>query len=278
MKIPRLIDSPALHLAMMRTASLLVPSLLRAEWLAEWHAELWSVWQSDEERNVTAYCMGAFRDALWLRHNGPLGSRAHIIFHLDVPACPVMFEHFPHPPYGLVHVESPGQCLAFLGVLGTLSILLSLVLPIPFFHDIFKGYFLAGILLLGAALMARLRPWTFLAARIFLLLPILVFGTLDLVAIGGPVLLRLTIPWGWFLAIRWLVQDQRRRCPVCSRLLSNPVRIGGSSRILLEWHGTELVCLQGHGVLHVPERPAIWFSRRRWVTLDSTWRGLFSRV
>ena len=38
-----------------------------------------------------------------------------------------MFEHFPHPPYGLVHVESPGQCLAFLGALGTVSILLSLV-------------------------------------------------------------------------------------------------------------------------------------------------------
>jgi len=278
MKIPRLIDSPALHLAIVRTAALLVPSLLRAEWLAEWHAELWFVWQSDRKCNVTAYCLGAFRDALWMRRHGPLGSRAHYIFHLDVPACPVLFAQFPHPPHGLVHVDSPAQCLTFLGVLGAVATLLSLLLPIPFIHDVYRVCFLGGLLTLAAILIARLRPWTFLAARIFLLLPILVFGTLDLIAIGGPPLLRVAIPWGWFLAIRWLVQDHRRRCPVCLRLLSNPVRIGGSSRILLEWHGTELICLQGHGVLHVPERPAIWFSKQRWVTLDATWRGLFSRV
>jgi hypothetical protein len=71
--------------------------------------------------------------------------------------------------------------------------------------------------------------------------------------------------WGGHLAIRWALADQRRRCPVCLRRLANPVRMGDRSRILLEWSGTELICRCGHGLLHVPEEPAIWFSRQRWL-------------
>ena len=113
--------------------------------------------------------------------------------------------------------------------------------------------------------------------KIALILPIVVFGALDLGSIGSsfaePALFLATFG-GWF-AMRWALADQRGRCPVCLRLLANPVRIGHSSRILLEWHGTELVCLRGHGLLHVPERPAIWFSTQQWMDLDASWSGLF---
>ena len=78
-----------------------------------------------------------------------------------------------------------------------------------------------------------------------------------------------------FLAARWIIADQRNRCPVCLRLLAHPVRIGESSRILLEWHGTELMCDRGHGLLYVPEWPAIWSARQRWMQLGPTWSGLF---
>jgi hypothetical protein len=75
--------------------------------------------------------------------------------------------------------------------------------------------------------------------------------------------------------MRWVLDDQRNRCPVCLRLLSNPVRIGQSSHMFLEWHGTELMCLHGHGLLHVPARPSIWFTRQRWMDLGPSWSGLF---
>jgi len=57
----------------------------------------------------------------------------------------------------------------------------------------------------------------------------------------------------YFLAFRWAFLDQRQRCPVCLRLLSNPNRIGQLSQIFLERSGTEYFCINGHGSLYVPE-------------------------
>ena len=98
-----------------------------------------------------------------------------------------------------------------------------------------------------------------------LLLLIVAYGAADLVRTPGQINVAvLTL----FLVIRWAILDQRRRCPTCLRILDKPVRIGSSSRILLEWSGTELLCLRGHGVMHVPQTPAIWFSRPRWMSFS----------
>jgi hypothetical protein len=78
------------------------------------------------------------------------------------------------------------------------------------------------------------------------------------------------------LALRWVLIDQRQRCPVCLRLLTNPSRVGQPSRNFLEWSGTELICVRGHGLLHVPETPTSWFATQRWLYLDASWSGLFS--
>ena len=63
--------------ALLRTASLLVPSLQREEWRREWSAELWHVRRScigvdetfswEAQREITGFCLGAFPDALCLR-------------------------------------------------------------------------------------------------------------------------------------------------------------------------------------------------------------------
>jgi hypothetical protein len=97
-----------------------------------------------------------------------------------------------------------------------------------------------------------------------LLLLIVAFGASDL--IGTPVQINMALA-GSFLAIRWAMMDQQRRCPTCLRLLDKPVRMGSGSQILLEWNGTGLLCLRGHGVMHVPENPAIWFTKPRWMSL-----------
>jgi hypothetical protein len=123
------------------------------------------------------------------------------------------------------------------------------------------------------------RRTLFLAAKAALLLPIVAFGSLDSASLGGsvsPLFFDIAL-CGSLFAARWMFADQCNRCPVCLRLLANPVRIGASSRILLEWHGTELMCLRGHGLLYVPEWPAIWSGRQSWMALGPSWGGLFPR-
>ena len=78
------------------------------------------------------------------------------------------------------------------------------------------------------------------------------------------------------LRVSWALRDQRKRCPVCLRLLTNPARVGQSSRNFLAWSGTELICVGGHGLLHVPDISTSWFSTQRWLYLDPSWSGLFS--
>lgn len=77
-------------------------------------------------------------------------------------------------------------------------------------------------------------------------------------------------------AFRWTFHDQRRRCPECLRLLSNPARVGQASCNFLAWNGTELLCVRGHGLLHIPELPTSWFSTQRWLALDASWLCLFA--
>jgi hypothetical protein len=157
-----------------------------------------------------------------------------------------------------------------------------------------RQFALANLLILGIALLLlpvttslwlgdyppgtfRLRRWTFLCAKVVLLLPIIFCGTLDL---GSLTSMGMIQPHGllvgYILAFRWALVDQRQRCPVCLRLLSNPTRIGWASQIFLEWHGTEFICRKGHGLLHVPEIPSSCNAVQRWLTLDPSWSSLFS--
>ncbi len=134
----------------------------------------------------------------------------------------------------------------------------------------------------------RVRRWLFLAAKLALILPLVYFTSIDL-AYGdlasrlhsfGPIssqYLQLASSFlGLLFAFRWALRDQRGRCPVCLRLLTNPARVGEASRNFLAWNGTELICAGGHGLLHIPEIPTSWFSTQRWLYLDPSWSGLFS--
>ncbi len=93
---------------------------------------------------------------------------------------------------------------------------------------------------------------------------------------NGPVLV-------WFYIVGtmgvffWALADQRTRCRACLRLLCFPVRMGCPGCLLLDWSGTELLCTQGHGVLHVPYLAPSWDEEaEHWISLDESWRGLFA--
>jgi hypothetical protein len=128
----------------------------------------------------------------------------------------------------------------------------------------------------------RLRRWSFLTFKITLLLPIVYFLSLDLAygctAIGreqaGLVQLFSTFSMCLF-GMRWVLKDQRQRCPVCLRRVAHPAQVGHTSRTFLEWNGTEMMCMGGHALLHVPSLPTSWFGAQRWLYLDPSWAFLF---
>lgn len=132
------------------------------------------------------------------------------------------------------------------------------------------------------SIAAHARRWLFLIAK-FALLTSLVYLSSVALSYGCAPAASLTAGYfqfpGSFLALllgyRWILQDQRRRCPECLRLLSNPARVGQPSCNFLAWNGTELFCSRGHGLLHIPELPTSWFSTQRWLCLDPSWACLF---
>jgi len=129
----------------------------------------------------------------------------------------------------------------------------------------------------------RLRRWAFLSRKLLWIAAIVYFGSLaaayssPTMSIANSQYIQLAVSFfGFLFAFRWALRDQRKRCPVCLRALTNPARVGQSSCNFLAWNGTELVCLGGHGLLHVPDIPTSWFSTQRWLYLDPSWSGLFA--
>lgn len=128
----------------------------------------------------------------------------------------------------------------------------------------------------------RFRRWIFLVSKLALIAPIIYYVSLDLAYMSGSMragtsqYIQIIASFcACLFALRWALRDQRQRCPVCLGRLSNPARVGHPSRNFLAWSGTELICVGGHGLLHVPEIPTSWFGTQRWLYLDPSWEVLF---
>jgi len=132
----------------------------------------------------------------------------------------------------------------------------------------------------------RLVRWAFLSAKIGMVLVCGYYLPLDLAywrsaayAYYAPQYLQLAATFLLCLmGMRWALADQKQRCPVCLSKVTNPAQVGQASRTFLAWNGTEMICLGGHTLLHVPGLPTSWFSTQRWLYLDASWEFLFSGV
>jgi hypothetical protein len=120
-----------------------------------------------------------------------------------------------------------------------------------------------------------LLRWVFLAVKMALVVASALCATLALGSIAPP-LAGCAMLLGPLFGFRWALMDQRERCPVCLRLLSNPTRIGDPSQYFLGWYGTELVCSHGHGFLYIPGTSTSWGEAQRWHYLDPTWQTLLA--
>jgi hypothetical protein len=292
----------SIHLAILRAAGWLVPHDQRTEWLAEWQAEVWYISRGDQGK-ATAFCLGAFRDAFWLRRNSlpdamPAFPPASPYFCLaalaGIAAALVLLAyvvpvpdgaHLPHPPTPRATVIAGAfefaavLTIVVLGVgvarrglerlqnaldrggMVTLDLHLP---PLPLKESRTSRYAPRGA--------ARMGRWAFCLVKSALVAVIAVFISLDTGAAGA-----IGIVFSYVVVFRWAVADQRNRCPVCLRRLTNPTRIGEPSHTFLDWYGTELVCARGHGLLHVPEFRASCYNTERWLYLDPSWSSLFFR-
>lgn len=131
---------------------------------------------------------------------------------------------------------------------------------------------------------AKQRAWRalFFTAKFMLVAALGLYGSLDVAYFAftgfSPMAecLQLFACFAICLAgFRWALADQRQRCPVCLRRVTNPATVGLASRTFLGWNGTELICMGGHALLHVPSLPTSWFDDQRWLYLDSSWEFLF---
>jgi hypothetical protein len=157
---------------------------------------------------------------------------------------------------------------------------------------------LGGLVLAGRRLAATRNPklnlsvrcvlrwWAFLTVKTVLLLSICFVVSLELIsgishmATGGYHPSAAPVSTWLFLvtatvALSWSIHDQCRRCRVCLRRLSSEASVGDPGHVLLGWWGTELVCSDGHGLLHVPQMKASWQELEQWVHLDESWKPLF---
>jgi hypothetical protein len=125
--------------------------------------------------------------------------------------------------------------------------------------------------------------WAFLGAKFALIASIAYFASLDLsywhASTYSPLAEFFQLVWCFSICLfgfRWALSDQRQRCPVCLRRVTHPAQVGLASRTFLGWNGTEMMCLGGHTLLHVPSLPTSWFSGQRWLYLDTSWDFLFA--
>ncbi|KAA6465162.1 hypothetical protein DYQ86_04220 [Acidobacteria bacterium AB60] len=133
------------------------------------------------------------------------------------------------------------------------------------------------------ALRRRIAGWLFLLSKLILVAAIAWYGALALAYAGVDVssqwapFIQLVASFGICLfGFRWAIADQRERCPVCLRRVTHPARVGLASCTFLGWNGTEMMCLGGHTLLHVPSLPTSWFGAPRWLYLDHSWDFLFA--
>lgn len=264
-----------LQQAILRSAALLVPDRERVEWLAEWRSELWHARQALGTARATAFCLGAFQDGLWLWGNAPR-----------------------RPIRDIVNLNPPARCLGFLMLLAAASLLVAYQIPNPppiparpSDHLFLLIVIFACVILPTSTSLSlgdyranrrvpsrstRLRRWVFLVAKIALIL-LMTYAPMRYSAYAvnadphssSAGLVIQALVWGLPFALRWSLHDQRQRCPVCLRLLGNPVRVGEPAGYFLEWNCTELICLRGHGMLYVPECHTSWFDTPRWFYMDS---------
>lgn len=288
---------PLAFRALIRIASWIVPGSLRPSWHARWEsglADWWILVERGELISGTSAQLArtvrtAFADAFWLRFNkGYLeywvrGPSFLLVCAATVLILAAALTRGFAVTRALIDMAAgrPGpRILVWESPTGTL---IAYTLPIVF-------ALAAGVVLVAIGRLSvhgyGWRYWTFLSLK-----TLAVMVLVSLLWIEGGTALRRLIPdfyaralvggigltlvfvFGFGYALAWDFEDQRRRCPVCLRLLGMPVTIGSWASVF-EPAVTELLCDEGHGRLCLSESES--GQPDRWTALDASWHDLFA--
>jgi hypothetical protein len=265
----------------------LVPGPKRLDWAKEWEAELWHL--RHENRRVRGGALealslahGLMADAAWLRldwaRDSARGSAASCLWMLSAWCllCAAT-EWF-----------AAGSWHSFVRILAAHFFGGFIFVSVPAVFVAVATYPLRPLRCDGKHLRAegrlssRARWNLFLGVKVVLTLMI---GFLASVVATIPARMVVGRYADWVellmsalvvtVGMRWALLNQEQRCQKCLRMLSQPTRVGPPSRNFLDWNGTELVCSDGHGLLHVPEMQGSWCWYDVWVELDPGWSSLF---
>jgi len=276
-------------------AAWLVPARLRPEWRQRWQTAARNWWTLVERGEVTTrttarFCATALGDAFWRRIRKEEWR-----------------QWFRGPSFVLACIAAAFLLLALVsrGFAVTQSLLAILDRPtmtyvyrrpydaagdrlVAYLFPIFTA--MAGGLGVAMAARSRVHPfgwrhWAFLLIKTAAAMTLLPLAFIELgylfrslfsseggrVLIGGlgPVFALIV---GQGAAIYWCLSDQRRRCPVCLRLMTLPVAVG-SWASMFDPATTELLCEEGHGALCVVESES--GGADRWLKLGVSWQDLF---
>ncbi|MGC4051818.1 MAG: hypothetical protein QM757_20940 [Paludibaculum sp.] len=292
---------PIVYRILLRLASFLCPAHARPAWRKQWESGLRDWWILAERGELTneasalaaRYCRGAWADALELRFR-----REQILHALRGPWFPIICS-------AAIIVMTGALSRGFQVVRRVVELARQAQpLPVtlrPHIHydprgDIVAAYLapLALALMIAAMLLLISRPpvrqsgwwyWIHLLVKtVFVQLAIVVLwfeggaGLRSVIrsealrVLGGGLVLGIVFIALFGAATRWCINDQRRRCPVCLRLLDMPVSVGSWGSVF-EPATTEFLCAGGHGSLSLSERDNT--GPDRWTTLDASWRELF---
>jgi hypothetical protein len=291
---------PLLCRWLIRLASWIVPARERREWRRRWESELLDWWVLVERGEITLresarmvrQCWGAFADAFWLRF-----SRDELDRFVRGPAFFILAGA---AALAVIALLSDG----FAMTRSLVDLAKGMDKPIlrpggyDWRSDRLVGYLTPIVFGLAISAMAvaagRLslhrrgwRYWSFFvlkAVGVMVLLPLAwieggswIRGQMPhegLRVLVGGLLLGIVFIGAFAWAFVWIVDDQRRRCPICVRRLALPVTIGSWASVF-EPVATELMCEEGHGSLCLPEAGS--GEPDRWTEMDESWRELFDK-
>ena len=270
-------------------AGMLVPAARRLDWTREWQAELWQLRHDRrraEYRNFSAalsLAYGLVADAAWLRldwvRDSARGSAGSCLSTLAA-YCLLC---------GTTELAIAGSWHVFSRILFTHFFGGFVFVAIPAIFASVATYPLRPLrcdrrhIRAEGLLSARARWNLFLVAKVALTLALGFLATL-VATVPARMAVGRYADWVELLlsslvvtaGLRWALLNQEQRCQKCLRMLGQPTRVGPPSRNFLDWNGVELVCSDGHGLLHVPEMQGSWCWYDQWVELDPSWSTLLS--
>ena len=246
----------------LQVGRLLVPVALRAEWLCSWQAELWY----ERSRGRNHLSLGLIRDAAWLRFDGwrqaLMGTALLCLFLLLILAGIAALPVTVFVLEGLLPRNLPVQLLPRFAIASVLTLFVSCA---------------TSFATVSGSQTGHGRRWfrtsTFHAAKVLLLLlsaallstdaclPLEVYVSFAAMPLELLAFVLLTL-----LGLRWSFLDSQARCKRCLRCLAPPQRVGPPSWNFLDYNGTELACLDGHGLLSVPELETSWCRSSAWIS------------